>query len=76
MQGHNRLEAKAQLTIPGLVSLARNPYVEELRGPAWAKVLGLLGGRGGDIMTSMLLNCSLFKPISGLTGAYCQMSGM
>jgi len=75
VHGQNKLEANAQWTIPGLILLARNEYVEELKSPVWAKVLELLGGKGGEIMTSMLLNCSLFKPIEGLTGTYCQISG-
>jgi hypothetical protein len=72
---HSKQDRQVQWTIPGFSYAARNEYVEELKGPAWSRVLEVLGGHGQEIMRDMLINCSLFKPLQGSVGNLCQISG-
>lgn len=60
---------------PYLGEVNQNEYVAALKSPAWAKLLDMLGSRGESIMTSMLLNCSLFKPVHDAAGGLYQISG-
>ena len=71
----NRHEQHDQWTIPGFATTCRNEYVDELKGLAWVGLLELLGGHGQMIMTSMLLNCSLYRPLNGCVGNLYQLSG-
>lgn len=44
-------------------------------GP-WAKVLGLLGSNGEEIMMQLLFDCGIFAAIDARKGIYYQLSGM
>lgn len=53
-----------------------NLNVRVLKEGAWAKVLGLLGSNGEEIMMQLLFDCGVFAPIDAQKGIYYQLSGM
>lgn len=53
-----------------------NLNVRVLKEGAWAKVLGLLGSNGEEIMMQLLFDCGIFAAIDARKGIYYQLSGM
>ncbi|KAL2046145.1 hypothetical protein N7G274_001592 [Stereocaulon virgatum] len=61
--------------IPGLVSHYPNGNVDTMKDAAWAKILGLLGKEGNEIMLDMVMLCGIFVAVDGGQGNYYQLSG-
>ncbi|KAF7530544.1 hypothetical protein PCG10_000053 [Penicillium crustosum] len=53
-----------------------NQNVRVLKEGAWAKVLGLLGSNGEEIMMQLLFDCGVFAAIDAPRGIYYQLSGL
>ncbi|CAK7270640.1 Telomerase reverse transcriptase [Sporothrix epigloea] len=62
-------------TIPGL-STTRNPQnAQTFKEPPWPQLLAVLGASAEKIMTSLLLDCSLFLSVDAGVGNYIQLTG-
>jgi telomerase reverse transcriptase len=56
-------EARAVPGLPGIFAKGENPHVQELRNPPWSSLPDLLGRGAERVLSEMLMNCGLYRPI-------------
>jgi telomerase reverse transcriptase len=56
-------EARAVPGIPGIFAKGENPHVQELRSRPWSALPELLGRGAERILSEMLMNCGLYRPV-------------
>jgi telomerase reverse transcriptase len=56
-------EARAVPSLPGVCAKGENPLVEEFRNQPWSSLPDLLGRGAERILSEMLLNCGLYRPV-------------
>ncbi|PHH67661.1 hypothetical protein CDD80_664 [Ophiocordyceps camponoti-rufipedis] len=71
----NREGGPGGTAIPGIFSLFANPQAAALKTYPWPNLLALLGNWGQEVMTDLLVNCSVFVAVEESHGNYLQLSG-
>jgi telomerase reverse transcriptase len=61
--------------LPGIFAKGENPHVQELRTQPWSSLPDLLGRGAERILSEMLLNCGLYRPVHGSSNVR-QMCGI
>ena len=68
-------DATLPCTIPGLFVSRRPQNAQCLKELPWPQLLALLGASGVQIMTDLLMHCSLFVAVDSGIGNYLQVTG-
>lgn len=71
----NGLET-CQVFLPGIIERRINPSLEALKMPMWQNIMALLGHDAGTILSSLLLDYSIFLKVENSKGNYSQLSGV
>ncbi|KAF4581136.1 Telomerase reverse transcriptase [Ophiocordyceps camponoti-floridani] len=71
----NREGGPGGTAIPGIFSRFANPQAAALKTYPWPNLLALLGSWGREVMTDLLVNCSVFVAVGESQGNYLQLSG-
>lgn len=50
--------------IPGVYSIATNPFIPEVKNHAWSSLPELLGRGSERILSEMLMDCGLYRPVA------------